>query len=63
MNKNILYSSFHMTEGVPTAYRARAKSGCMNHNESVLWAGAKAKSVTRPLIIPSVLYLGFYLLS
>ena len=30
-------------------------SGCKNHYEFVLGAGAKAKSVTSPLIIPSVL--------
>jgi hypothetical protein len=30
-------------------------SGCKNQYESVLGAGTKAKSVTNPLIIPSVL--------
>ena len=30
-------------------------SGCKNHNKIIMGAGAKAKSVTNPLIIPSVL--------
>jgi hypothetical protein len=35
-------------------------SGCNKHYKSVLSAGAKAKSVTNPLIIPTVLSVGFW---
>ncbi len=35
-------------------------SGCRNHYEFVLHAGAKAKSVTSLLTLPSVLAVAFY---
>ena len=41
--------------GVEFKLRQMRESGCQNHYQSVLMAGPIAKTVTSPLIIPSVL--------
>jgi len=41
--------------GAGFCYVLMRESGCRNHYQSILMADAKAKTVTSPLIIPSVL--------